>query len=140
MKLEKAVSKNKNRVDELMRVTRRWISGLKDEYAVDGFLKFYFAYEMLVAIKKYKKGKKYEEFRKMYLDNFYYLDIYCKHKGYENIDDIIDKCPQDKKGGRISIRWVRNSLVHEKSGEKDLAEKLAVCSADEFGLKVLGAI
>lgn len=58
MKLEKAVSKNKNRVDELMRVTRRWISGLKDEYAVDGFLKFYFAYEMLVAIKKYKKGKK----------------------------------------------------------------------------------
>jgi hypothetical protein len=114
LKLEKAVSKAWEKVktfNELMRVIRWWASGLKDEDPVDRFLKFYFACEMLAAI----KGKRCKEFSNEYLDGYYKLD--------------------DK-----NINWVRNKLVHAVGEDKDKAEELAVHHADEFGSKVLSAI
>jgi len=117
LKLEKAVSeaKEKEKVktfNELMRVVRWWISGLKDEDPVDRFLKFYFACEMLAVIKGYKRCK---EFSDKYLDGYYKLDD-------------------------TSISCVRNKLVHAVGEDKDKAEELAVRHADEFGSKVLSAI
>jgi len=122
LKLEKAVSKAKEKdktVNELMRVVRWWVSGLKDEDPVDRFLRFYFAYEMLAAIKGYNRdryGDRWcEEFSNKYLDGYYKLD--------------------DK-----NINQVRNKLVHAVGEDKDKAEELAVRHADEFGSKVLSAI
>jgi len=124
LKLEKAVSeaKEKEKVktfNELMRVVRWWISGLKDEDPVDRFLKFYFACEMLAAIEGCNKrsyGDRWcEEFSNKYLDGYYKL-------------------------GNMSINKVRNNLVHAVGEEKDEAEELAVSHADEFGSKVLSAI
>jgi len=115
LKLEKAVSKAKEKdktVNELMRVVRWWVSGLKDEDPVDRFLRFYFACEMLAAIKGYNRCK---EFGNKYLDGYYKLDD-------------------------ININRVRNNLVHAVGEEKDKAEELAVRHADEFGSKVLSAI
>jgi len=115
LKLEKAVSEakeNEKTFDELMRVVRWWVSGLKDEDPVDRFLKFYFACEMLAAIKGYKRCK---EFSDKYLDGYYKLDD-------------------------TSISCVRNKLVHAVGEDKDKAEELAVRHADEFGSKVLSAI
>jgi len=114
LKLEKAVSEakeNEKTFNELMRVVRWWVSGLKDEDPVDRFLKFYFACEMLAAI----KGKKCKEFSNEYLDGYYKLDD-------------------------TSISCVRNKLVHAVGEDKDKAEELAVRHADEFGSKVLSAI
>ncbi|NAZ31258.1 MAG: hypothetical protein GU352_00875 [Acidilobus sp.] len=114
LKLEKAVSEAKEKVEtfnELMRVVRWWVSGLKDEDPVDRFLKFYFACEMLAAI----KGKRCKEFSDKYLDGYYKLDD-------------------------TSISCVRNKLVHAVGEDKDKAEELAVSHADEFGSKVLSAI
>jgi len=71
LKLEKAVSEAKEKdktFNELMRVVRWWVSGLKDEDPVDRFLKFYFACEMLAAIKGYKKCK---EFSDKYLEELW---------------------------------------------------------------------
>ncbi|MFP3287534.1 MAG: hypothetical protein RXP86_09775, partial [Acidilobus sp.] len=99
-------------VNELMRVVRWWVSGLKDEDPVDRFLRFYFACEMLAAIKGYNRCK---EFGNKYLDGYYKLDD-------------------------ININRVRNNLVHAVGEEKDKAEELAVRHADEFGSKVLSAI
>jgi len=90
---------------------RWWVSGLKDEDPVDRFLKFYFACEMLAAI----KGMKCKGFSDKYLD------------GYYKVDDT-------------SISCVRNKLVHAVGEDKDKAEELAVRHADEFGSKVLSAI
>jgi len=122
LKLEKAVSEAREKVttfNELMRVVRWWISGLKDEDPVDRFLKFYFACEMLAAIEGYNKrsyGNRWcEEFSNKYLDGYYKL-------------------------GNISINKVRNNLVHAVGEEKDEAEELAVRHADGFGSKVLSAI
>jgi len=122
LKLEKAVSKAKEKdktINELMRVVRWWASGLKDEYSVDRFLRFYFACEMLAAIKGYNRdryGDRWcEEFSNKYLDGYYKLD--------------------DK-----NINQVRNKLVHAVGEDKDKAEELAVRHADEFGSKVLSAI
>jgi hypothetical protein len=124
LKLEKAISEAKEKVktfNELMRVVRWWVSGLKDEDPVDRFLKFYFACEMLAAIEGYNKNKKSygdrwcEEFSNKYLDGYYKL-------------------------GNMSINKVRNNLVHAVGEEKDEAEELAVRHADEFGSKVLSAI
>jgi hypothetical protein len=124
LKLEKAISEAKEKVktfNELMRVVRWWVSGLKDEDPVDRFLKFYFACEMLAAIEGYNKNKKSygdrwcEEFSNKYLDGYYKL-------------------------GNMSINKVRNNLVHAVGEEKDEAEELAVSHADEFGSKVLTAI
>jgi hypothetical protein len=115
LKLEKAVSEAKEKdetANELMRVVRWWVSGLKDEDPVDRFLKFYFACEMLAAIKGYNRCK---EFSDKYLDGYYKLDD-------------------------ISISCVRNKLVHAVGEDKDKAEELAVRHADEFGSKVLSAI
>ncbi len=117
LKLEKAVSeaKEKEKVktfNELMRVVRWWVSGLKDEDPVDRFLKFYFACEMLAAIEECNRCK---EFSNKYLDGYYKL-------------------------GDMSINKVRNNLVHAVGEEKDKAEELAVRHADEFGSKVLSAI
>jgi len=115
LKLEKAVSEakeNEKTFDELMRVVRWWVSGLKDEDPVDRFLKFYFACEMLAVIKGYKRCK---EFSDKYLDGYYKLDD-------------------------TSISCVRNKLVHAVGEDKDKAEELAVRHADEFGSKVLSAI
>jgi len=115
LKLEKAVSKAKEKdktVNELMRVVRWWVSGLKDEDPVDRFLRFYFACEMLAAIKGYNRCK---EFGNKYLDGYYKLDD-------------------------ININKVRNNLVHAVGEEKDKAEELAVRHVDEFGSKVLSAI
>jgi len=115
LKLEKVISEAKEKVkafNELMRVVRWWVSGLKDEDPVDRFLKFYFACEMLAAIKGYKRCK---EFSNEYLDGYYKLDD-------------------------MSINKVRNNLVHAVGEEKDKAEELAVRHADEFGSKVLSAI
>jgi len=102
LKLEKAVSeaKEKEKVktfNELMRVVRWWISGLKDEDPVDRFLKFYFACEMLAVIKGYKRCK---EFSDKYLDGYYKLDD-------------------------TSISCVRNKLVHAVGEDKDLAVRHA---------------
>jgi len=122
LKLEKAVSEAKEKdetANELMRVVRWWVSGLKDEDPVDRFLKFYFACEMLAAIEGYNRssyGDKWcEEFSNEYLDGYYKL-------------------------GNMSINKVRNDLVHAVGEEKDEAEELAVRHADEFGSKVLSAI
>jgi len=122
LKLEKVISETKEKVktfNELMRVVRWWVSGLKDEDPVDRFLKFYFACEMLAAIEGYNKrsyGDRWcEEFSNKYLDGYYKL-------------------------GNISINKVRNNLVHAVGEEKDEAEELAVSHADEFGSKVLSAI
>ncbi len=131
LKLEKAVSETKEKekvktFNELMRVVRWWVSGLKDEDPVDRFLKFYFACEMLAVIKGYNKrsegcnkrsyGDRWcEEFSNKYLDGYYKL-------------------------GNMSINKVRNALVHAVGEDKDKAEELAVCHADEFGSKVLSAI
>jgi len=115
LKLEKAVSEAKKKdetANELMRVVRWWVSGLKDEDPVDRFLKFYFACEMLAAIKGYNRCK---EFGDKYLDGYYKLDD-------------------------MSISCVRNKLVHAVGEDKDKAEELAVRHADEFGSKVLSAI
>jgi hypothetical protein len=117
LKLEKAVSETKEKekvktFNELMRVVRWWVSGLKDEDPVDRFLKFYFACEMLAVIKGYKRCK---EFSDKYLDGYYKLDD-------------------------TSISCVRNKLVHAVGEDKDKAEELAVRHADEFGSKVLSAI
>ncbi|MFP3287360.1 MAG: SIMPL domain-containing protein [Acidilobus sp.] len=115
LKLEKAVSKAKEKdktVNELMRVVRWWVSGLKDEDPVDRFLRFYFACEMLAAIKRYNRCK---EFGNKYLDGYYKLDD-------------------------ININQVRNKLVHAVGEDKDKAEELAVRHADEFGSKVFSAI
>ena len=102
-----------------MRVMRWWVSGLKDEDPVDRFLKFYFACETMAAIEGYNRssyGDRWcEEFSKKYLDGYYKLDD-------------------------MSINCVRNNLVHEVGEDKDKAEELAVCHADEFGSKVLSAI
>jgi len=122
LKLKKAISEAKEKektFNELMRVVRWWVSGLKDEDPVDRFLKFYFACEMLAAIERYNK-KRYgdrwcEEFSNKYLDGYYKL-------------------------GDMSINKVRNNLVHAVGEEKDKAEELAVRHADEFGSKVLSAI
>ena len=122
LKLKKAVSEAKEKdetANELMRVVRWWVSGLKDEDPVDRFLKFYFTCEMLAAIERYNKksyGDRWcEEFSNKYLDGYYKL-------------------------GNISINKVRNNLVHAVGEEKDEAEELAVSHADEFGSKVLSAI
>ncbi|MFP3287395.1 MAG: HEPN domain-containing protein, partial [Acidilobus sp.] len=125
LKLKKAASETKEKektFNELMRVMRWWVSGLKDEDPVDRFLKFYFACEMLAAIKSEKckeKGEKNEkwckEFSEKYLDGYYKL-------------------------GDMSINKVRNNLVHAVGEDKDKAEELAVRHADEFGSKVLSAI
>jgi hypothetical protein len=122
LKLKKAASETKEKektFNELMRVMRWWVSGLKDEDPVDRFLKFYFACEMLAAIERYNKksyGDRWcEEFSNKYLDGYYKL-------------------------GNISINKVRNNLVHAVGEEKDEAEELAVSHADEFGSKVLSAI
>jgi len=129
LKLEKAVSEAKEKDEtsnELMRVVRWWVSGLKDEDPVDRFLKFYFACEMLAAIEGYNKrsegcnkrsyGDRWcEEFSNKYLDGYYKL-------------------------GNMSINKVRNTLVHAVGEDKDKAEELAVRHADEFGSKVLSAI
>jgi hypothetical protein len=122
LKLKKAASETKEKektFNELMRVMRWWVSGLKDEDPVDRFLKFYFACEMLAAIKSEKSEKKGEkwckEFSEKYLDGYYKL-------------------------GDMSINKVRNNLVHAVGKEKDKAEELAVRHADEFGSKVLSAI
>jgi len=115
LKLEKAVSKAQKKVktfNELMRVVRWWVSGLKDEDPVDRFLKFYFACEMLAAIKGYNRCK---EFSNKYLDGYYKLDD-------------------------MNINRVRNKLVHAVGEDKDKAEELAIRHADEFGSKVLSAI
>jgi hypothetical protein len=115
LKLKKAVSEakeNEKTFNELMRVVRWWVSGLKDEDPVDRFLKFYFACEMLAVIKGYKRCK---EFSDKYLDGYYKLDD-------------------------TSISCVRNKLVHAVGEDKDKAEELAVRHADEFGSKVLSAI
>jgi len=117
LKLEKAVSEAREKVktfNELMRVVRWWVSGLKDEDPVDRFLKFYFACEMLAAI----EGKRCKEFSNEYLD------------GYYKLDDMSIK----------SIKQVRDKLVHAVGEDKDKAEELAVRHADEFGSKVLSAI
>jgi hypothetical protein len=114
LKLEKAVSEAREKVktfNDLMRVVRWWVSGLKDEDPVDRFLKFYFACEMLAAI----EGKRCKEFSNEYLEGYYKLDD-------------------------TSISCVRNKLVHAVGEEKDEAEELAVRHADEFGSKVLSAI
>ncbi|MFP3319306.1 MAG: hypothetical protein RXO24_01990 [Acidilobus sp.] len=114
LKLKKAVSEakeNEKTFDELMRVVRWWVSGLKDEDPVDRFLKFYFACEMLAAI----NGMKCKKFSNEYLDGYYKLDD-------------------------TSISCVRNKLVHAVGEDKDKAEELAVRHADEFGSKVLSAI
>jgi len=114
LKLEKAVSEAKEKdetANELMRVVRWWVSGLKDEDPVDRFLKFYFACEMLAAI----EGKKCKEFSNEYLDGYYKLND-------------------------MSIKQVRDKLVHAVGEDKDKAEELAVRHADEFGSKVLSAI
>ena len=123
LKLKKAVSEakeNEKTANELMRVVRWWVSGLKDEDPVDRFLKFYFACEMLAAIKSKKCNKKFsdkwcKEFSDKYLDGYYKL-------------------------GDMSINKVRNNLVHAVGEEKDEAEELATSHADEFGSKVLSAI
>jgi len=122
LKLEKAVSKTKEKdktVNELMRVVRWWVSGLKDEDSLDRFLRFYFACEMLAAIKGYNRGRYgnrwCEEFSNKYLDGYYKLDD-------------------------MNINRVRNKLVHAVGEDKDKAEELAVRHADEFGSKVLSAI
>jgi len=122
LKLEKAVSKAQKKVktvDELMRVVKWWVSGLKDEDPVDRFLKFYFACEMMAAIEGYNRssyGDRWcEEFSDKYLDGYYKLDD-------------------------MSISCVRNKLVHAVGEDKDKAEELAVRHADEFGSKVLSAI
>jgi len=129
LKLKKAVSEAKEKektFNELMRVMRWWVSGLKDEDPVDRFLKFYFTCEMLAAIEskeckeKSKKCKGFsdkwcKEFSDKYLDGYYKL-------------------------GDMSINKVRNNLVHAVGEEKDKAEELAVRHADEFGSKVLSAI
>jgi len=122
LKLKKAVSEAQEKektFNELMRVVRWWVSGLKDEDPVDRFLKFYFACEMLAAIEGYNKrsyGDRWcEEFSNKYLDGYYKL-------------------------GNMSINKVRNNLVHAVGEEKDKAEELAVRHADEFGSKVLSAI
>ncbi|MFP3319555.1 MAG: hypothetical protein RXO24_03260 [Acidilobus sp.] len=115
LKLEKAVSEAKEKVktfNELMRVVRWWVSGLKDEDPVDRFLKFYFACEMLAAIEECKRCK---EFSNKYLDGYYKLND-------------------------MSIKQVRDKLVHAVGEDKDKAEELAVHHADEFGSKVLSAI
>jgi len=115
LKLEKAISEAKEKVktfNELMRVVRWWVSGLKDEDPVDRFLKFYFACEMLAAIEGYNRCK---DFSNEYLDGYYKLND-------------------------MSIKQVRDKLVHAVGEDKDKAEELAVRHADEFGSKVLSAI
>ena len=126
LKLEKAVSEakeNEKTFNELMRVVRWWVSGLKDEDPVDRFLKFYFACEMLAAI----KGKKCKEFSKEFSNKW------CKEFSNKYLDGYY-------KLGNMSINKVRNNLVHGVGEEKDKAEELAVRHADEFGSKVLSAI
>jgi len=126
LKLKKAVSEAKEKdetANELMRVVRWWVSGLKDEDPVDRFLKFYFACEMLAAI----KGKKCKEFSKEFSNKW------CKEFSNKYLDGYY-------KLGNMSINKVRNNLVHGVGEEKDKAEELAVRHADEFGSKVLSAI
>ena len=114
LKLEKVISEAREKVktfNELMRVVRWWVSGLKDEDPVDRFLKFYFACEMLAAI----ESKRCKEFSNNYLDGYYKLND-------------------------MSIKQVRDKLVHAVGEDKDKAEELAIRHADEFGSKLLSAI
>jgi hypothetical protein len=66
---------------------------------------------MLAAI----EGKRCKEFSNNYLDGYYKLND-------------------------MSIKQVRDKLVHAVGEDKDKAEELAVRHADEFGSKVLSAI
>jgi len=99
------------RGEDILRAIKWWSKGYLEEDKVDKFLDYYIALEMLASI----KGYKVKEFSERYSITY-------------------------KPDGRVSIKKIRNWLVHATGPEKDKAEKLAELYADRFGAELLKAI
>ena len=103
---------NLERGEDLLRAIKWWRKGYLEEDEVDKFLDYYIALEMLASIRGYKDVKEFSE----------------------------DHSITYKPDGRISIKNIRNLLLHALGQEKDEAEKLAKLCADRFGAELLRVI
>jgi len=106
------------RGEDLLRAIKWWVKGYLEEDKVDKFLDYYIVLEMLASIMGYENVKGFPDVKKF------------------SEDYSITYKPDEE----VSIREIRNWLVHARGQKKDKAEKLAKLYADRFGTELLRAI
>jgi hypothetical protein len=125
---------NKRRVvDGLLRAVKWWVSGSLDEDPLDGFLKFFIAFELLVSLMDYKgknkeKGKKGKNKDHEKESGGSWVETFCKKYGLA--------C--EFEGMRVNK--IRNLIMHEPGEDRERAEEIARKHVDEFGREMLKAV
>jgi uncharacterized protein YnzC (UPF0291/DUF896 family) len=124
-KLEELTGKidsfEKKRREDLLRAIKWWRRGNLEEDNVDKFLDYFISFEMLASMKGYKsKRSKYRDKWAMKFSEDYSITY--------------------KPGGKMTVKEIRNNIMHEPGPEKEEAEKLANEYADAFGREILNAI
>jgi hypothetical protein len=108
----------KKRREGLLRTIKWWRKGNLEEDNVDKFLDYFISFEMLASMKGYKS--KYGDKWAMEFSEDYSITY--------------------KPGGKMTVKKIRDNIMHEPGPEKEEAEKLANEYADAFGREILNAI
>jgi len=103
--------------EDILRAIKWWRKGYLENDAVDRFLDYYIAFEILASVTGYKG--KYRDWVEKFSEK--YSITY-------------------KPDGRVSIKNIRNWLMHAPGPEKDKAEELVLLCVNRFGKELLEAI